>query len=791
MANAAYSFHSIRLIARLMFGFGLAACFGVLAVQQIGVWHVSFPWDRSLVGSNLGNLASTGNGAEILGSWVGRFLPSIGSGMMAAVTALASGLFVTRYWQRSVGLLVHSAGRLADGDYSVQFDEFIHIPEVRGLSLALQRLLEAREQQGRDLRETLRHFHGTFENAAVGVFHLNPNGVFRRVNRRFCDIAGFATEDLLGRNLADILQPEDRAMMAAHIRNLMQGGVECFCVEMRCLRRSGRAIWVQWTMTVMCGENGEIEYAIAFVEDVSPRRCAEEKLVRSEASLRSLMDCSRDSCVCVLDLSGCVLFVNEIGVEVLRATAREVCPGVQWSKLWEVSEEGADETALMEARCGGVGRFRGQRNGGELGTQWWEVTVTAIPGPDGRPERLLSVARDVTLQHVAANALQQAKESAEAASRAKDDLLSALSHELRTPLNPVLLLAGEYARSNDLPARMREDFALIHRNVRLEARLIDDLLDLTKIQRAGLSLSTRLLDLAELLWQVCEVVRGEAAEKQVQVEYLRPEGKHYVRGDSTRLHQIFSNLILNGVKFSPAGGAVRLSLVRDSAGLRVSIEDKGIGITTEELGRIFEPFAQGAHAREPHRFGGLGLGLAIARMLVDRHKGKIWAESPGRGLGATFFVELPMEQNDVGEVSSAQPVQEPRKKEIRCRSILLVEDHDATRVTLARMLGRRGHSVTQAATLGAAMVCAQEQTFDVLISDIGLPDGSGSDLIREYGERFLEGGIALSGFGMEAEVARSLQAGFRKHLTKPIEVETLEETLHAMDSRAVQGLLAI
>ena len=711
-------------------------------------------------------------------------------GMASAMAALFSGWVVSGFWERSISLLASYAQRITEGDYSVRFGEFSGMPELGGLCASLQKLLEVREQQGRDLRETLRHFHGTFENAAIGVFHLTRNGGFQRVNQRFCGITGHPREGLLRKKLKDLACPEDSLFLEGRMRALFEEGLDCFSVEKRLVHASGALVWVRLTATLMRDERSQPEYAIAFLEDVSARRHAEEELLRSEASMRSLMDCSRDSCVALLDLRGEVLSIHPKGLGLLRTDPTEVC-AKGWVGLWSVSENGGVEAALEEARIGGVGRFRGQRVMSEAGMTWWEVTLTAIPGPGGSAERLLSVARDVTLQHAAVEALQHAKESAEAASRAKDELLSALSHELRTPLNPVLLLAGEYARSVELPAHMREDFALIHRNVRLEARLIDDLLDLTKIQRAGLSVSKRLLDLGSLVAQVCEGVRAEAGEKQVRLELERGEVASLVRGDATRLHQIFANLILNAVKFSAAGGEVRLKLSQEGARVRVAVSDGGIGIASEEMGRIFEPFAQGCHARESQRYGGLGLGLAIAKMLVERHRGKIWAESLGRGQGATFYVELPLEPQERAEILPLPSATEIRARPVRARRILLVEDHDATRATLARMLSRRGHLVTQAETLCGAAVLARSGIYDVLISDIGLPDGNGSDLIREYGDRFLEGGIALSGFGMEAEVARSLHAGFKRHLTKPIEVEALEETLQALEAPETQGRIAV
>lgn len=804
-----YRIHSVRLTTALAAVFGLLAWWGGRELQG----GAGSGWGRNGLllaaahsrGDALGSVAApqiaSGGDAPERDKMLGVGGYSVGVhpvvlGVVAALAALGSGVLVSGVWSSTVGALAFAAARMAKGEPGVSFGSAVRFREVQRLSQAMQRLVEARDSQSRSLRGTLRHFHGTFENKAVGIFHLATSGSFQRVNGRFCQISGLGRENLLETNLEGLLHPMDRNRFSVRMRLLLEGRGEHFSMETRCMRPAGGYVWVRLTVTLLRGEDGGAEYAIGFVEDVSARRNAEENLIRSEASLRSLMDCNRDSCVAVLDLGGDILFVNPIGLEVLGATSAELGVGKPWAELWEEGEVDSVEAAMEEARMGGVGRYRGQRGGagaggGDLTAKWWEVTVTAVPGLEGRPERLLAVARDVTVQHLAADALQSAKESAEAASRAKDDFLSALSHELRTPLNPVLLLAGEYARSAELPARIREDFALIHRNIRMEARLIDDLLDLTKIQRAGLSMSTRLLDLGGVLTQVCEMVRGEAAEKQVSLQWQRPSGRMDVRGDATRLNQIFSNLILNAIKFTGAGGVVRLKASKRGGVIRVSVSDDGIGISQAELSTIFEPFAQGNHAKESHRFGGLGLGLAISRMLVERHRGRIWAESMGCGFGADFHVELPADVEAGQEPAMVPAVCEPSKKEVRSRKILLVEDHEATRVTLARMLTRRGHTVRQASNLKCAFQCAREETFDVLISDIGLPDGNGNELIEQMGERFLEGGIALSGFGMEAEVARSLQAGFRKHLTKPVEVEMIEETLNGLEPTAVQSLLAI
>jgi PAS domain S-box-containing protein len=766
------AFPSIRLVFKVSLGCALVA--GLL------VWALL----EGLKFGGIGDVAVSAAGA--FGQKGGLVAAC---SVMVWFSAMVCGVATRRFWERSIGRLAFSARRIAEGDRSAQFEEFQEVAEVRELSKELHTLVGVRERQSADLRETLRYFTGTFENSAVGIFHVNPAGCLERVNQHFCELVGRWREKLFHQPVRELVAEADRAEFEARLRALFSGGGElAFRMEIRCMLPEQQTVWLRVTVTLQRAETEGAEFAIGFAEDVSAQHRMEEKLLRSEASLRGLMDCNRDSCVAILDLSGGLISVSPSGLEILGVEPGSLSYGFWWGEIWKECGGGDFEKAILQARSGGVGHFQGRRHGrreknGQEETVWWEVTITGVPGPDGQLERLLSVARDVTVQQLAAQTLQRAKESAEAASRAKDDFLSALSHELRTPLSPVLLLSGEYARSIEVSPRMREDFALIHRNVRLEARLIDDLLDLTRIQRGGLSMSARLLDLGALIGQMCETLRAETTEKRVRVLYDRPMGALYVRGDATRLHQIFMNLVLNAVKFSLEDGLVRICLKEQAGLVRVSVSDEGIGISPEEQDRIFDPFVQGSHSREPHRFGGLGLGLAIAKMLVERHRGRIWVESPGRGLGATFHVELLR----VGqEMSDAVPVTgsgagEVRGRRVRSRRILLVEDHEPTRMTLSRMLGRRGHEVTSVATLEAGMERAKERVFDVLISDIGLPDGNGAELIRDYGDRFLEGGIALSGFGMEAEVRRSLQAGFRKHLTKPIELDALEETLESWE----------
>lgn len=379
--------------------------------------------------------------------------------------------------------------------------------------------------------------------------------------------------------------------------------------------------------------------------------------------------------------------------------------------------------------------------------------------------------------------LHLAKEVAEKANQAKDTFLAALSHELRTPLNPVLILASESAANPDLSPRVRTDFATICRNIELEARLIDDLLDLTRISHGKLALSLSLVDGNSVVRSAIATVQPEIDAKRIAI-VLDLENKAVpLKADAVRLQQVFWNVLKNAVKFTPENGQIRISTrsSHETRQLLVDISDTGIGMTGEEIGRIFEAFAQGDHSKQlgVRRFGGLGLGLSISKMIVRMHSGDIRAHSGGRDKGATFTIALPLIHslaNDPDHGSNGFSENRLTKTASRI-NILLVEDHEATRDALARLLLRRRHSVAVAASASEARLLAEKNTFDLVISDIGLPDESGFDLMKELNQRYSLKGIALTGYGSEEDIISSKKSGFLSHLTKPIRMESLDATL--------------
>lgn len=380
------------------------------------------------------------------------------------------------------------------------------------------------------------------------------------------------------------------------------------------------------------------------------------------------------------------------------------------------------------------------------------------------------------------SALRAARDEAEAANRAKDDFLAALSHELRTPLNPVLLLAGAGAANPELPERVRADFSVIRKNIVLEARLIDDLLDLTRIARGKLQLDLFRNDLHAILQDALANVQGDVAEKHIRLIRDFRGSPAEVQGDPVRLQQVFWNVLKNAVKFAPVGGRVEVRTMKAGENrIAVQVIDSGIGLLAEEIEHIFDAFAQGDHAAAPGRgrFGGLGLGLSICRKLVEMHGGRIRAESDGPGKGATFTVELPLLAPERRPVPSVPPDASPvsfSDGEAPRRRVLLVEDHEDTLAALSFLLGHR-YDVVTAGTGKEARARAGEGVFDLVVSDIGLPDEKGYERMAHLQKAHGLRGIALTGYGMEEDVQRSRASGFVAHLTKPVEFATLERAL--------------
>jgi HAMP domain-containing protein/signal transduction histidine kinase len=353
---------------------------------------------------------------------------------------------------------------------------------------------------------------------------------------------------------------------------------------------------------------------------------------------------------------------------------------------------------------------------------------------------------------------------------AKDQFLAMLSHELRTPLTPVLASALALESEPELPKEVHESLQMIRRNVELEARLIDDLLDLTRIGRGKVQLNFEVVDAHTLLQNALEICQAEIDRKNLARALNLGARKVHMRADPARLQQIFWNLINNAVKFTQRNGQIIITTSNDSKGqLRVEIADTGLGIESEALPKIFDAFEQGGRTQ----LGGLGLGLAISKTLVEAHKGTITAQSAGRNKGSTFTLVFPTCEKAEAQIA---PVALPKLSERQHLRILLVEDHEDTNRSLTNLLRRRGYHVQSALNFQSAINLGTKEQFDVLISDLALPDGNGIHLMQKLAAK-PHLAIALTGFGMEDDIRKSYEAGFQHHLVKPIDLNKLDSLI--------------
>jgi signal transduction histidine kinase/ActR/RegA family two-component response regulator len=485
---------------------------------------------------------------------------------------------------------------------------------------------------------------------------------------------------------------------------------------------------------------------------------------------------------------GTILYCNRCFAGLVDAHLESVLGTSIYSFLAPASLE-PFETLLRQGETKGRGQGEVQLRtvGGGLVPAY--AAVTALSREEG--PALCLVITDLTGQRAAAKA--------EAANEAKDRFLANLSHELRTPLTPVLAVVSGLEGDPRLPDDVRVHLGMMRRNLELEARLIDDMLDLTRIERGKLELRRESSDLCQILEHALQTTERDLLTKRLRVVTELITQDCVLSADTPRLTQVFWNLFHNAAKFTPEGGTIvvrstKEQLPGEACCLVVEVRDTGMGIEPETLEHIFDAFDQGRPGTA-RRFGGLGLGLAISKAIVEMHGGTLTAFSGGRNQGATFTVRLPW--SDVPAVAAraaadaARTAREPAlstKAEGQSHGsnphLLLIEDHADTAEAMAELLRDLGYRITLAGSVSAGLAAAERAQasldggrIDLVVSDLGLPDGSGLDLMRALSSRYGLRGIALSGYGMDEDIQKSREAGFQKHVTKPVSLQALQSAL--------------
>ncbi len=592
-------------------------------------------------------------------------------------------------------------------------------------------------------------------------------------------ITGWTATEAVGRTVEEvfrIVNESTRAPGENPVRRVIREGVIVGLANHTLLiSRGGHEFPIADSGAPIRGRRGEIVGVVLVFRDVSEQRRAEQMTRRLAAIVASA-----DYAIVAETVDNVITHWNPGAEAIFGYTASEMI-GRRMSVLAPPESPDPSPALTAELRAGRrVAEFDARRVAKD--GRWLDVVITLSPilDEEGSLIGVSRLIRDVTERRRHTRELHEAQLRAEEANSAKDRFLATLSHELRTPLTPVMASVHRLERRADLGPGMAESLAMIRRNVELEARLIDDLLDLTRISRGKIKLERAPLDLHLVLRGVVQSSRSEFFNKGLQLTSELSAEQRYCSGDSARLQQVFWNLLKNSAKFTPAGGQVVVRSENPEPGrIRVTVTDSGRGISPDLLPRIFEAFEQG-EVTAVRRAGGLGLGLAIARSLVELHGGSIAAESEGEGRGATFSVELATtaerpEQPLLPTAGTAQYAARHRT------SVLIVEDDVDTGEALQQLLAESGFDVRAADSVAAATRLFRERPAGVLVTDVGLPDGSGLELLgalKAFNPELRA--IVLSGYGMEEDLERSRALGFTEHFVKPLNLTRLIAALDAL-----------
>ncbi len=639
--------------------------------------------------------------------------------------------------------------------------------------------LRARRRQ-REVRDLLAQREMVLSSISDAFSALDSEWRYIYLNERVAEHSRLTREEMIGRKIWDIFP------------QLVGGEFHQRCLRALAEKRPEHFdhFHEQWGLWLETRIYPAADGLVIFRTDITERKEQEERMRESERKLQE----SEDRLRLAVEAADAGTFDYYPSTGRLRWSTRckklfglgpnaEVNYETFLRGLHPDDRDRVDEIVTRVLQPWSEGRFETEYRtiGLEDGIERW-IAAKGLVLFDraGAAARFIGIVLDITPQKESELELQRAKQEAEDANRAKDHFLAMLSHELRTPLTPVLMTIASLRRDPTLSDELLRDLEMLQRNIELEALLIDDLLDLTRIAHGKLELHSTAVDLHALIEHALTIAEGDSAGRRLEI-VRQLEAKHFhTWGDAARLQQVFWNLVKNAVKFTPPGGKIEIMTRNlDRAWVEIAVRDSGVGIEPELLPRIFEAFEQGGRD-VTSRFGGLGLGLAICKRVVDLHHGTIAATSEGRGRGATFTITLGAMETSlldgpatylIGDAAESQGLE-----------ILLVEDHEDTARVLRRILEKSGHEVSLANNVTDARALAAAKSFDLVISDVGLPDGSGLDLMRHLSATYGLHGIALSGFGTDEDLTASREAGFAEHLTKPVDWERLKTAIARLTS---------
>ena len=579
------------------------------------------------------------------------------------------------------------------------------------------------------LHQSEERFRGAFEAAAVGMALVDPDGKFLRVNRMLCEIVGYSEQELLRLDFQQITHPEDLDADLDYVRRTLAGEISCYRMEKRYIHKKGHVVWIVLSVSLVRDAEGRPLHFVAMIEDITPRKRAEEAVRESERRFRELAD-SAPVLIIMGDLEVGCTFVNQTAVDFFGVPADDLLGAGILGRFHpdDLRRCESDFRRVMPDRQTLTAEYRLLR---EDDTYRW-MAFRSIPRvlADGTLLGYLTCCTDVTERKEVEASLRRAKEAAEAATRAKSEFLANMSHEIRTPMNGILGMT-ELTLDTELSPRQREYLTLARSSAESLLTIIDDILDFSKIEAGKLSLDPSPFALRPLVEETLRVLAVRAHGKGLELALrIAPEVPDAVVGDADRLRQVLVNLVGNAIKFTDRGEVVvsvePQQLDSGSATLRFRVSDTGIGIAPEKLATIFAPFEQ-ADSSTTRRFGGTGLGLAISSKLVAMMGGAIHAEStPGAGSTIQFLARLDLAERPASRrPSSSPPV-------LIDRRVMVVDDNATNRRILEELLGNWGMRAVgldggEAALDALRSASSRGEPFDAALIDGMMPgmDGIG------------------------------------------------------------------
>jgi PAS domain S-box-containing protein len=649
---------------------------------------------------------------------------------------------------------------------------------------------EAAKQLARERDDLLARLQQQFQRMPIACIVCDAELRIIDWNPAAERVFGYSREEVLGRNgYTLLLSTKDQDNLSDVIRRVADGVMLTHVIRTH-VTKSGRVISCEWHNTPLRDAEGRVTGVLTMADDITARSDAEEKLRQSESLLAKSQRIARLGSWSWDLPTGTLLWSDEhyrlLGYE----------PDGLSSPERFLSHIHPDDRQRFEAAFARANvdpepyemSWRAVRTDGEI--RFMHSAGDVETDAAGKPIRLVGTVQDVTERETLLASERLARAEAERAARLRDDFLATLSHELRTPLTAILSWADLLKTSPTDTARIEHGLEVIARNARTQAQLVGDLLDLSRIASGKLRLDLQQVAVPNIVEAAVEAVRPVADARGITLQVTLEPIDKLVQGDASRLQQVVCNLLTNAVKFTPSRGRVQVVVARVDSQLEISVSDTGKGIAPDFLPHVFARFRQ-ADASTVREHSGLGIGLALVKELVGLHGGTVTAHSEGIGRGATFTVRLPIAIGKTTadelrpRVSAAMTdVQVARFEGLR---VLLVDDEPDTLDVLRELLADRGAIVTAARSVDQALRALDTQSYDILLSDIGMPLRDGYELIAEVRKRGLAvPAAALTAFARSEDRARALQAGFQAHLPKPLEVSDLLVTVAELSGRSSQ-----